>query len=204
MSNAVPFHLEIITCVEWKMLTLRLNSLPNIWLPTYARSLGLSAVAGTVTVALFNATSVFGTVIMGSLTDKMHVTSVIFIASMGATFSVLVVWGLSASLPLLCLFSVIYGLTAGGFSSTWTGVIREVRKNDERADLGLVFSLLGAGRGIGSVMSGVLSEALIRDQAWKGEAELGYGTGFGPLIVFTGISALLGGTSWLGRRVGWL
>ena len=34
--------------------------IPNIWLPTYARSIGLSSLAGTVTVMLFNATSVFG------------------------------------------------------------------------------------------------------------------------------------------------
>lgn len=39
---------------------------------------------------------------------------------------------------------------------------------------------------------------------WDGGAARGYGTGFGALIVFTGISVLLGGVSVLGRRVGWV
>ena len=33
---------------------------------------------------------------------------------------------------------------------------------------------------------------------------LGYETGYYALIVFTGISAMLGGISWVGRRVGWV
>jgi len=178
--------------------------IPNIWLPTYARSLGLSPISGTVLVTLFNTTSVFGVVILGSLTDRLHVTSVILISSAGATLSVFLLWGFAASLPLLCIFSLIYGLFAGGFSSTWTGITREVKRKDDRAELGLVFGLLAAGRGIGSVVSGPLSEALVGSKPWQGEAVLGYGTGYGGLIVFTGISAMLGGMSWVGRRVGWV
>ena len=34
-------------------------------------------------------------------------------------------------------------------------------------------------RGIGSVVSGPLSEALIKGQPWQGKALLGYGSGFG-------------------------
>ena len=49
--------------------------IPNIYLPTYARALGLSSVSGTVTVSLFNTTSVFSQVILGFLSDRLHVTS---------------------------------------------------------------------------------------------------------------------------------
>ena len=62
--------------------------MPSIWLPTYARFLGLSSLEGTATVMLFNTTSVVGAVLMGSLTDRLHVTSVILISSLGATISV--------------------------------------------------------------------------------------------------------------------
>lgn len=149
----------------------------------------------------------FGTyleILLGTLIDRMHVTSVILISTIGAMLSVFVFWGLAASLPLLYIFSLIYGLFAGGFTSTWTGIIREVQKRDRRTEAGLVFGLLSAGRGIGSVLSGPLSEALLRDKPWTGEAALGYGTGYGGLIVFTGVSATLGGVSWIGRRVGWV
>lgn len=125
-------------------------------------------------------------------------------STIGATLSVFLLWGLSASLPILCIFSVVYGLSAGGFSSTWTGATQEIRKRDDNAELGMVFGLLAAGRGIGSVVSGPLSEALLSGEPWRGEAKLGYGTGYGLLIVFTGISAMFGGFSWVGRRVGWV
>ena len=143
-------------------------------------------------------------ILLGTLIDRMHVTSVILISTIGATLSVFLFWGLAASLPLLCIFSLIYGLFAGGFTSTYTGIIREVQKRDRRTEAGLVLGLLSAGRGIGSVLSGPLSEALLRDKPWTGEAALGYGTGYGGLIVFTGVSATLGGVSWIGRRVGWI
>ena len=178
--------------------------IPNIWLPTYARSIGLSSLAGTMTVIMFNTTSILSQVLLGSLTDRMHVTDVILVSTIGAALSVFLFWGLAASLPLLCIFSLVYGLFAGGFTSTWTGVIREVQTRERGAEAGLVFGLLAAGRGIGSVLSGPLSEALLKDKPWMGEGELGYGTGYGGLIVFTGVSATLGGVSWIGRRVGWL
>ena len=178
--------------------------IPNIWLPTYARSIGLSSLAGTMTVILFNTTSILSQVVLGSLIDRMHVTDVILVSTIGAALSVFLFWGLAASLPLLCIFSLVYGLFAGGFSSTWTGIIREVQKRDRGAEAGLVFGLLAAGRGIGSVLSGPLSEALLKHKPWIGEGQLGYGTGYGGLIVFTGVSATLGGVSWIGRRVGWV
>ena len=176
--------------------------IPNVWLPTYARSIGLSSLVGTITVMLFSAASVFGQVLLGALVDKTHVANVILIPTIGAMLSVFLFWSPAESLPLLCMFSVVYGLFAGGFTSTWTGVIQEVRKKGIGAEPGLLFGLLAAGRGIGSVLSGPLSEALLKHKPWAGEAG-GYGTGYGGLIVFTGITATLGGVSWIGRRVGW-
>ena len=178
--------------------------IPNIWLPTYARSLGLSSLSGTITVMLFNTTSVFGQVMLGSMIDKMHVTNVILISTVGASLSVFLGWGLSASMPLLCIFALVYGLFAGGFTSTYTGCIKEIQKRSQGAEAGLIFGLLSAGRGIGSVAAGPLSEALFRSKPLEGHATLGYGSGYGAMILFTGISATLGGVSWVGRRMGWV
>lgn len=178
--------------------------IPNIYLPSYARNLGLSSISGTVTVSLFNTTSVFSQIILGFLSDRLHITTVILISTIGATISVFLLWGCSTSLPLLCIFSLVYGLFAGGFTSTYTGSIQEVKRADDHAEAGLIFGLLAAGRGIGSVVSGPLSEALLSERPWVGDAILGYGTGYGALIVFTGVSAMLGGMGWVGRRVGWV
>jgi len=107
-------------------------------------------------------------------------------------------------LPLLYVFCVCYGLFAGSFSSTWTGIIRYVQGKADNADAGLIFAFLAFGRGVGNVVSGPLSEALVKGRPWVGEAAMAYGTGYGPLITFTGVSALLGGCSFIVRRVGYL
>jgi len=44
-----------------------------------------------------------------SSADDIHDTTAILVSTIGATFSVFVLWGLSASLPVLCIFSVVYG-----------------------------------------------------------------------------------------------
>jgi len=176
--------------------------IPNIYLPSYAQSLGLSYVSSTLTVSLANTTSVFGAVLLGSLIDRFHVTTVILISAIGSTASVFLFWGLAASFPALCVFSLFYGLFAGGYSSTYTGVLAEVKRREPGSESGLIFGMLSAGRGIGAVACGPLSDVLLSSRPWRGEAALGYGTGYGGLIVFTGVTAALGGLSWVAGRGG--
>lgn len=68
----------------------------------------------------------------------------------------------------------------------------------------LVFGALAAGRGVGNMISGPLSGALMERSPWEGKAGFGYGSGYGVLIVFTGVTALLGGSSFVWKRLGWL
>ena len=178
--------------------------IPSIYLPTYARMLGGSSLTSTLTVVLFNIASVFGCLIMGAIVDRFHVTTCILLSTIGSTIGVFALWGLSTSLPLLYIFCIVYGLFAGSFSSTWPGIMREVQKRVAHTDPGMVFAWLAAGRGIGNVVSGPLSEALLHGRPWMGKAALGYGSGYGTVIVFTGITAMLGGVSIFGRRVGWI
>lgn len=72
------------------------------------------------------------------------------------------------------------------------------------ADPSMVFAFLAMGRGVGNVVSGPLSEALIKGEPWLGQAFGGYGSGYGPLIAFTGASAFFGGGSFVWKRLGWL
>lgn len=153
-------------------------------------------------LALVNMGVVFGALGTGALNDKMQVSTVMGICSIGAALAVFLFWGLSASLPMLCVFSLTYGLTAGGFSANYSGIVQRIKDHYTAADSGMVFGFLAAGRGIGAVASGPLSEALLHMQTWKGEAKLGYGTGYGLLIVFTGTTAAAGGASLLLRRIG--
>ncbi|KAF2198740.1 putative MFS monocarboxylate transporter [Delitschia confertaspora ATCC 74209] len=176
--------------------------LPSIYLPTYARQLGASSSLSALTVILFNVSSVIGCILMGSIVDKWHVTTCILISTIGTAFSVFVIWGFATSLATLYVFSLVYGLFAGSFTSTWPGIMKDVKKVKESADPSIVFACLAAGRGIGNIASGPLSEALVKGFPWKGEAGFAYGSGFGTLIVFTGVTAVFGGASWIWRKAG--
>lgn len=66
--------------------------LPTIYLPTYARSLGASSLASTLTVILFNVASVVGCLIMGSIVDKYHVITYILLSAIGSTGGVFLFW----------------------------------------------------------------------------------------------------------------
>lgn len=193
--------------------------LPGIYLPSYAAdALSAGPFPSALAALLVNVSSVAGCVGLGFLIDRLHVTTCILACSVGATLGTFLLWGFAVNLPVLYIFCILYGISAGSFTTTWTGIMREVssRYNVSTAasgdsaghshsiDPSMVFVLLAAGRGIGNVVSGPLSEALVRGRPWLGEAGAGYSSGYGALIVFTGVSALLGGGSFVGRAVGLL
>jgi len=173
--------------------------IPSIYLPTFARSLGLSPSIGTLLVALINASAVFSTIMMGWLIDRFHVTTVIMLSTIGTSMSVFLCWGLSTALPLLTIFSILYGFFAGGLVSTFAGVVKLVKQKDANADVGTLLGVISAARGLGAVVAGPLSERLLRGNPRERSGGEAYGSGFGTLIVFTGVTATVGGMSFLGR-----
>ncbi|KKA20383.1 MFS monocarboxylate transporter [Rasamsonia emersonii CBS 393.64] len=174
--------------------------LPSIYLPTYAsHTLGASNLVASLTVILVNLASVFGCIIMGMLVDRCHVTTCIFISTVGSTVAIFLLWGFSLTLAPLFIFCIAYGIFAGPFSATWPAIMKEVQKNANSAEPTIVFAFLAAGRGIGNVVSGPLSEKLLQGFPWRDAAGGAYGSGYGTLIVFTGITAFLGGLSVLAR-----
>jgi MFS family permease len=183
--------------------------LPGIYLPLYAQAtLGASPFPSALTILLVNVASVFGCVAMGHLVDRLDVTTCIMLSTVGATIGALLLWGFSTSLPVLYVFCVMYGLFAGSYTSAWPGIMKQItiqeRDSQGGIDPSMVFGCLAAGRGIGNVISGPMSEALVKGLPWKGHAAGGYGSGYGTLIVFTGVTALFGGASFVWKRIGWL
>lgn len=96
------------------------------------------------------------------------------------------------------VFAIVYGFFAGGFSSTWPGVQKEVARDGEGVDTAMVMGLLLGGRGIGNTVSGPISGALLNG-AWAGSGSgsgSGYGSMYGPVIIYVGLTAFFGG--WAG------
>lgn len=172
--------------------------LPSAYLASYASSIGLGPQIGTLMIALFNATSVPGSIVMGVLNDRYQVTNVILVSTLGSTVAVFVFWGLADKAATLAVFAILYGFFAGGFSATWSGVMTQMKREKPALDTGLVFGLLAGARGVGNVVSGPISSALVGASLEQGvkNAHLGYETQYGWLIVFTGLTALFGGWGW--------
>ncbi|CAG8207252.1 unnamed protein product [Penicillium salamii] len=178
---------------------------PSLYLPTYSRTVvGASDVGITAPLTSLNAGTVIGFVLVGYWTDHWHAANVIFVTTICTVVGVFVIWGLSTSLPPLCVFAILYGIVAGSASATWPGIIKVVRNADETAPGGLLLGILTASRGVGSIVCGPISAALIDTKwPWAGSpAGMGYGTNFGGLIVFTGVTASFGALGFAGRKFG--
>ena|SRR2546423_11133883 len=152
-------------------------------------------------VSLLNTASVPGVVLLSALCDRTTVTNVIFISALGSTLSIFLFWGFSTSLSFMIVFALLYGFFAGGFTSTYAGTVKELRRVSTGSDLGSIFGLLSAGRGIGNVICGPISETLLGQEYWDGKALFAYGSAYGPLITFTGITAALTLTPWVTKKL---
>jgi len=145
-------------------------------------------------VSIYNGACVFGAILTGYLVDRYHVSICLLCLSLGAASAVFFAWGFSHNFGELCVFALLYGIFAGGWSSTWVGIGLEVQKRSPRSDLTVLWGFAAAARGIGSIASGPISGILID----KGETveptgwARNYGTRFSVLILFTGVVLVLG------------
>jgi MFS family permease len=175
--------------------------LPYAYLSSYTvQQLHQSTTLGTLVLALGHATSIPGGIIIGALGDRIGVYTTVLISTVGSAIAVFLFWGLSSHVALLLIFAITYGFFAGGFSSTWSGVLTELKAQDASLDTGLLFGLLAGGRGIGNVISGPLSVALLTKDGWLRDGRSwGFSGQYGGIIFFTGATAVLGGWGALGR-----
>ena len=166
--------------------------MPSTYIASYASAVGLPSAAGPILLSLFSLASVPGAVIFGMLGDRLTATKVILISSLGSAVSVFLLWGLSRRLAAVIVFVLFYGFFAGGFSSTWASVLHRIKREDAATDTSIVFGLLLGGRGLGFVLGGPLSGALLSAKSHLAGGALGYGTAYGPMVLFTGVTAVFG------------
>lgn len=106
-------------------------------------------------------------------------------------------------MALLVLFSITFGFFAGGYSGTWGSVLNELEheaaESNEAVDMGMMYGLLNGARGIGYVSGGLAGVPLLKAGSGATLGSFGYGTTYGPLIIFTGLSSVLGGWAVLFR-----
>jgi MFS family permease len=176
--------------------------MPSTYLASYATALGFPSFTRPLLIAFFSLSSVFGGVFHGILSDRVSATRVIMLSSFGSALPIFLLWGLSRHLANVIVFSLLYGFFAGGFSSTWTSMMREIQRDDAAADTSLVFGLLLGGRGVGFVAGGPVSGALVSAPGLLTDDAIGYATKYGPMILCTGFTAILGAWAPMWKLVG--
>ena len=146
-----------------------------------------------------------GVVLLSTLSDRLDITLVYLISALGSTLSIFLVWGISSSIASLAVFAVCYGFFAGGFTATYAGTVRELRRQAPAADLGSIVGMLSLGRGIGNVVCGPLSELLLGGGSTSSTVDASgggpYRSRYGPLIVFTGVTAAVTMSPWFLRKL---
>lgn len=180
--------------------------LPQTYLSTYASGiLNLSSVLSSLMIVIFNAPGIISCVCFGLLSDRLHLSASLntLISALGSGLCVFFLWGLkSHHVPaLLILFSAGYGGFAGGFSSTWGGWIKDLENEaaelNEAINTGMLYGLMNGARGVGYLVGGFIGVELLKAGAVHQSQKWAYGTKYGALILFTGISSVLGGWGFL-------
>ncbi|CEL01355.1 hypothetical protein ASPCAL00939 [Aspergillus calidoustus] len=190
--------------------------IPQTYLSTYAKDiLLLSQTSGTLMLALFNVPGIIASLFFGWLSDTHHINlssqTISSIPPLICALATFLLWGLTTqgNISLLILFSITFGFFSGGYSATWGGMLkqmeRESAERNEAVDPGMLYGVLNGVRGVGYASGGFAGVELLRLGAVSAARRYGFGTEYGGLIVFTGVSSLLGGWvvlwRWQPRRV---
>lgn len=157
---------------------------PSLYLPSYASSLQLGDKSGPLLLALMSVSQVGGQFVFGLLSDYRVPLDVLAGSStVVAAVVSLTAWRLSESLPVLIVFSLVYGCFAGGFTATWARMSTAI--TDEPTAGPMVFCLLNFGKGIGNVLAGPIGGLLVSRSKPTGasSASLSYRW----IILFTGV-----------------
>lgn len=174
--------------------------IPALWMPSFANSISLPAYAGPLSLAMYNAGYGIGGILLGSIADRFHVSIAISITTIGGMVAAFVFWGLATSQAMLYIFAILWGISSGGFNATWPACATVMRLDEPlgNVDTGIVIGLMAAGKGIGEVASGPLSAKLL-EAGWATHGLFTYGTAYGGLVVFCGLTSILGGVASFGR-----
>ncbi|CAI6328661.1 unnamed protein product [Periconia digitata] len=178
--------------------------IPQTYLTEYARNVSaLSPTFSTLLITLINIPGICSSTFFGFLSDNKHLrlsaSTVTAISALSSAISAFLFWGLAAqnSIALLTLFAITFGFFASGYSATWGGIMNDLEHDaaarNEALDSGVLYGMLNGARGIGYVAGGLISVPLVKAGNQVEIGKFGYGTTYGPLIVFTGLSLAFGG-----------
>ncbi|KAF2849959.1 MFS general substrate transporter [Plenodomus tracheiphilus IPT5] len=207
-GRKIPWHfLKHKTFWVYSIATLLQSAgygIPQTYLSEYARNVSsLSPTLSTLLITLINIPGICSSTFFGVLSDnkqfQLSASTVTAISALSSALAAFLFWGMAVNggVGLLVTFAITFGFFASGYSATWGGIMNDMEKDaadkNEAIDSGVLYGLLNGARGVGYVSGGLLSVPLVKAGSTVNMGRFGYGTTYGPLIVFTGLSLALGG-----------
>lgn len=162
---------------------------PSLFIPSYATAIGMSSTQGAILLALMAVSQVLGQFSFGYLSDRSMPLSLLAGSStIIAAVAVYTCWGLARSFGVLVGFSLVYGFFGAGYTALWGRMGMQV--SNEPTAAFAAFGLLNFGKGVGNVLAGPISGALLTGTIdISSYAALKYE----PVVLFTGSCMLLSG-----------
>ncbi|KAJ5519679.1 MFS monocarboxylate [Penicillium fimorum] len=133
---------------------------PTLYLPSYARSMGMSNTMGALLLALMSVSQVVGQFTFGVLSDmKVSVNLLIAVSTVVSAVASFALWGFAHSLAPLIVFALVYGFFGAGYVAMWARMSTTV--SADPMAMSMIFSLFCFGKGIGNILTGPISANLI-------------------------------------------
>ncbi|KAL8722563.1 MAG: hypothetical protein Q9225_000958 [Loekoesia sp. 1 TL-2023] len=199
-----PFVLEVLLNRYGPATTLRVSAIALLLL------CGMSSTIGALLLVVYSFAQILGQMAFGYVSDlrikrfwmneRVPVEILVFISPFISAVSILALWGPARSLAMLIAFVIFYGASSGGFAVLWARMSTTLNENPALALT--TFSYFACMKGIGNVVTGPISSALLSSQISRDE----YGIGkFKGIVAFSG-AAMLGSAAvmvfWgIGKRV---
>jgi MFS family permease len=89
----------------------------------YVEALHLPASTGTWLIALMNAASVPGILVLGHLSDRAPLRAVVLLSALGSALACLLLWGFATRIDVLVVFALVFGFLGLSFSGVWAALI---------------------------------------------------------------------------------
>ncbi|KAF2839192.1 MFS general substrate transporter [Patellaria atrata CBS 101060] len=172
--------------------------LPNIFLPSYAMEMGLSASSADILLSITALAQVPGQIFNGHFSDKTNEHLPSFVSCLVSGFAALLLWGPAKDFMVLAVFSLVWGAFAASYSVLWTQISKKLSSGPEEAMT--IYAVLSFERGIANVLAGPISAILITEEVNIKEYGLAK---YKSIVLFTAISLLLGslaGVTWIFDR----
>jgi hypothetical protein len=186
-----------------------------LYLPSYAQSNGLSPSRGALLLALMSIAQVLGQQTFGYLSDRGSLLDALAVTStLVASVAAYACWNLGKTFPVLAVFALLYGFFGAGYTALWgrmgtkiclsggaggSGSGSESAEGESLSSTSafMAFAMLNLGKGVGNVLAGPISGALLTRAQASGLD--GHGRKrYESIILFTGTSMAVSGATIVG------